>query len=232
MMTRTLATRPALSKARLSPESLEARTMFAAAPLAVTVVDANAVVAVTGTSGADEIHLSLNVTDSNLVDIVSAGVVVHTFDKSLVAAVNIKTGNGNDLVTFDVGLGFGLGLSVSLDGGNGNDTLQGGDGPELLVGGKGKDILAGGAGNDRLFGKAGIDNLDGGADDDVLSGGKGRDLLAGGLGADVFLDLDRLTELLDFATSEDTRQSAQSFIDGILNLLPDDFAQIPWLLLK
>ena len=223
MTTRT--NRPAL-------ESLEGRTLYAAvAPLAVTVVENNAVVEVTGTRGADEIHLSLSATDSNLVDVVSAGVVIHTFDKSLVATVNIKAGAGNDRVTCDIGLGLGLGLTLTLDGGNGNDTLEGGDAPELLIGGNGKDILSGGAGADRLFGKNGIDLLDGGLDDDFLSGGNGRDILTGGLGADVFLGKDRLTEMLDFAV-DDTRQTAQSLIDGIINIVIDDFAAIPWLLLK
>jgi Ca2+-binding RTX toxin-like protein len=214
-------------------ESLEGRTLYAAVvPLAVTVVETNAVVNVTGTRGADEIHLSLSVADANLVDVVSAGVVIHTFDKSLVAGINIRAGGGNDRVTCDTGLGLSLELAVNLDGGNGNDTLLGGDGPELLVGGNGKDVLTGGAGADRLFGKNGADALDGGLDDDVLSGGRGRDLVAGGFGADIFLDIDRLTELLDFAASDDTRQNAQSLIDGIINIVIDGFGEIPWLLLK
>jgi Ca2+-binding RTX toxin-like protein len=166
------------------------------------------------------------------VDVLSAGVVIHTFDKSLVASVNIKAGAGNDRVTCDGGLGLALDLALNLDGGKGNDTLEGGDGPELLVGGNGKDVLIGGAGSDRLFGKNGADALDGGLDDDVLCGGKGKDLVAGGFGADIFLDIDRLTELLDFATSDDTREHAQSFVDGIFNILFDGLAEIPWLLLK
>ena len=224
MTTRT--NRPAL-------ESLEGRTLYAAvAPLAVTVVETNAVISVTGTRGADEIHLSLNVADSNLVDVLSAGVVVHTFDKSLVAGISIKAGAGNDLITCDTGLGLALELAVNLDGGSGNDTLLGGDGPELLVGGNGKDVLTGGAGDDRLFGKNGVDSLDGGLDDDVLSGGNGRDILTGGFGADIFIGKDRLTELVDFAALEDARRTAQSLIDGIINIVIDDFASIPWLLLK
>jgi Ca2+-binding RTX toxin-like protein len=223
MTTRTYA--PAL-------ESLEGRTLYAAvAPLAVTVVETNGIVEVTGTRGADEIHLSLNVADSNLVDVVSAGVVIHTFDKSLVAAVNVKAGAGSDHVTCDLGLGLGLNLTLTLDGGKGNDVLLGGDGPELMIGGDGKDVLTGGAGADRLFGKNGSDSLDGGEDDDVLCGGKGRDLVAGGFGADVFLDVDGLNELLD-CSLEDTRQHAQSVIDGIIDVVIDGFSEIPWLLLK
>jgi hypothetical protein len=44
--------------------------------------------------------------------------------------------------------------------------------------------------------------------------------------------MDRLTELLDFAASDDTRQDAQSLVDGIFNFLFDGLAEIPWLLLK
>src|SRR4051794_28065542 len=100
-------------------EPLEPRTLYSAVPVpvAVTVVETNAVINVTGTRGADDIHLSLNVADSNLVDVLSAGVVVHTFDKSLVAGINIKGGAGNDRITCDAGLGLALELAVDLDGG-------------------------------------------------------------------------------------------------------------------
>lgn len=220
----TATPRPAL-------EFLEGRTLFAAAPLAVTVTEVNAVVDVTGTRRGDDIHLALNVTDSNLVDVISAGVVVHTFDKTLVAAVNIRAGNGPDRVTCDVGLGLGLGVLVKLAGGNGNDTITGGDDAEDLYGGNGRDFLLGGAGDDMLMGSNGRDQLDGGLDDDFLCGGKGLDLLLGGLGTDVFITIDKLGELADYLDGDDDYASPFEVVDLFGDFL-EGLIEIPWLLLK
>ena len=38
--------------------------------------------------------------------------------------------------------------AVTIDGGNGNDTLLGGDGADTLIGGAGKDFVDGNRGND------------------------------------------------------------------------------------
>ncbi len=76
----------------------------------------------------------------------------------------------------------------------GNDTILGGDGDDLLRGdrnsrspqgnGGGDDLIFGGAGNDRIGGKGGNDQLFGDDGDDVIWGDDGDDLLLGGLGND------------------------------------------------
>ena len=210
-----LAARPAF-------ETLEGRTLFAAAPAAVTVAEVNAMVEITGTRRADEITLSLSVTDSNLVDVVSAGVVIHTFDKSLVAGISVSVGGGNDRVTCDAGLG--LSMLVTLMGGNGNDILTGSDEANHLIGGNGKDTLWGGAGADHLWGNNGKDLLDGGLDDDILEGGNGRDFLCGGLGIDVFLGRDKLAELADYVSGVDEYTNPFAIID----LIDDVLDVLPW----
>jgi Ca2+-binding RTX toxin-like protein len=47
-------------------------------------------------------------------------------------------------------------------------TINGGDGDDTLIGGAGADVLAGNGGNDRLLGGAGVDILDGGPGDNIL----------------------------------------------------------------
>ena len=220
-MTRRNCITPA---ARPAFESLEGRALFAAAPAAVTVAEVDAMIAVTGTRRADEIHLSVNVTDANLVDVVSAGVVVSTFDKSLVAAVTINAGGGNDRVVCDAGVS--LSVVVTLNGGNGNDALTGGGGIDHLIGGNGRDILMGLAGADHLWGNNGKDLLDGGLDDDILEGGNGRDLLTGGLGIDVFLGRDKINELVDYVSGIDEYTNPFAvidIIDDIIDILPWPF---------
>ncbi|ADV60721.1 hypothetical protein Isop_0124 [Isosphaera pallida ATCC 43644] len=69
----------------------------------------------------------------------------------------------------------------------GNDTLDGGDGNDTLDGGAGDDLLHGGIGNDSLLGDSGDDTLEGGDGDDTLEGGSGRNLLDGGAGDDLLV---------------------------------------------
>lgn len=73
---------------------------------------------------------------------------------------------------------------VYLFGGAGNDTLQGSNGDDTLDGGIGNDALVGNAGDDVLVGHDGKDTLIGGAGDDSLLGGEQDDVLVGGFGRD------------------------------------------------
>jgi Ca2+-binding RTX toxin-like protein len=58
----------------------------------------------------------------------------------------LHAGAGNDTITASNGLSSLIGLT--LDGGDGNDTITGGDGADQLIGGTGNDLVAGGRGND------------------------------------------------------------------------------------
>jgi Ca2+-binding RTX toxin-like protein len=58
----------------------------------------------------------------------------------------LHAGAGNDTITASNGLSSLIGLT--LDGGDGNDTITGGDGADQLIGGAGNDLVAGGRGND------------------------------------------------------------------------------------
>jgi serralysin len=68
-----------------------------------------------------------------------------------------------------------IGPSITVDAGEGDDTVLGTNNP---------DTINGHGGNDNLSGNGGADFLDGGADDDALLGGLGNDTMVGGTGND------------------------------------------------
>ena len=186
----------AAREARPTLENLEARTLFAVAP-AVAVLGNDGLLDVTGSRGADDIHVALNTT-TNQLDVTNHGTLLGSFDLSAVTkGVRVDAGNGGDVVLVDAGIT----LDVTLLGGNGKDTLTGGSGKDTLDGGKCKDVLAGGAGDDVLTGGNGKDTLDGGLGDDTLDGGNGRDAMTGGAGND-HLTANRDTEVLDLEAGD------------------------------
>lgn len=68
-----------------------------------------------------------------------------------------------------------LDVPVTLDGGDGSDTLVGGGAGDLLDGDDGRDTLIGLGGRDELRGDDDADRLDGGPGADVIDGGRGTD---------------------------------------------------------
>ncbi|MBD2500053.1 choice-of-anchor I family protein [Anabaena azotica] len=110
---------------------------------------------------------------------------------------------------------FNIEVGITLNGGNGqdtlngksgNDTINGGNGDDVLYGNRGNDTLIGGNGNDVIWGGAGADSLNGGNGNDTLIGGLGKDTLTGGSGSDRFVynafneGTDTIT---DFTTNQD-----------------------------
>jgi Ca2+-binding RTX toxin-like protein len=93
-------------------------------------------------------------------------------------ALVIRTGVGNDTINATSLLGDAVPLT--LDGGDGNDTI---------VGGRGADLLFGGAGNDTVSGSTGSDvaQLGDGDDTFVWNPGDGSDIVHGDAGYDTLL---------------------------------------------
>lgn len=198
-------------------ESLESRTLFAAAPPVATVVEAGGVVDVTGTKKNDDIHVRLNA-DGVTLEVAHNGSVIGSYNASLVTLVRVNGGKGHDNIHLDANVSAiahltGAQGNDTLVGGAGNDqlfgvqgkdNLSGGDGLDILDGAQGKDIMFGGAGDDQLLGGNSADTMDGGDGNDNLDGGKGKDAVTGGLGADVFANSDKTWEIKDLNMSEDT----------------------------
>jgi Ca2+-binding RTX toxin-like protein len=186
-------------------ELLEARTLFAAGPAAVTAAVVDGALQVAGTRRADAISVAASAQDANLIEVRSGagagaggGSLVGAFARAeFPDAVVIAGGKGNDTLSVDPALA----LPAVLSGGPGKDTLSGGASDDVLDGGPGKDRLSGGGGDDALDGGPGRDALDGGPGNDSLSGGPARDAVTGGEGADLFDD-DRVAEVLDRAADE------------------------------
>ena len=68
---------------------------------------------------------------------------------------------------------------VSMNGGDGRDSLRGSVGDDLLIGGRGHDDIEGRNGDDRIRGSRGNDTVDGGEGRDHVSGGSGNDVING-----------------------------------------------------
>ena len=91
----------------------------------------------------------------------------------------LHAGGGNDIIT--AGNGLANLIQLTLDGGEGNDTITGGDGNDTLIGGAGDDQIFGQAGNDRMIWNPGDGS-------DLLEGGDGNDTaeVNGGGAAETF----------------------------------------------
>jgi len=91
--------------------------------------------------------------------------------------ITIEGGDGNDSLS-------GGWANDRIHAGPGNDTVHGGSGNDLITGGEGDDLLEGDSGFDTMFGDGGHDRMSGGSEDDVMYGGDGADWITGQAGDD------------------------------------------------
>jgi Ca2+-binding RTX toxin-like protein len=174
-------------------ELLDRRVMLAAA--AALAADPNVpgaeVLTVTGTSAAEVIRITYNVS-TNDVDVIVDGTTIFSTPTTRVYRIEASGLGGNDEIRVETK------RRASVNGGGGDDTivtaagydtLQGDAGDDVLQGGGGQDFIVGGAGNDTIStgGTAAFLDVDaaiGGDGDDLIVGGSGRDSLEGGAGND------------------------------------------------
>jgi Ca2+-binding RTX toxin-like protein len=90
----------------------------------------------------------------------------------------LNAGGGDDVIT--AGNGLASLIQLTLNGGDGNDTITGGDGNDIINGDAGNDTIIGGRGNDQLFGGTGDDTF-------VWNPGDGSDTIEGGDGTDTLV---------------------------------------------
>ena len=137
---------------------------------------ANNTLIVTGTNGPDVVTLGADATTAQ-VAFGDDPANVHQFNLADFNAISVSLGNGDDQFTEQSAVLSDKALTV--DGGNGNDTITTGDGNDLIFAGNGDDSVDAGRGNDTVF-------LGNGNDFFVWNPGEGSDTVDGGNGhADV-----------------------------------------------
>jgi Ca2+-binding RTX toxin-like protein len=161
----------------------------AAPALAATVATDGTMIAVAGSTEANNIIVSAGI-DGTTVEVSDAAglqagdgcTLNEGFGKIEcpvpTGPIVVHTGGGDDrLAVLGFASGANLDGKVQADLGDGNDTFKGSEFGEAVSGGGGVDTLEGEQGND---------TLDGGAGDDTIDGDRGADTLRGGDGNDTF----------------------------------------------
>jgi Ca2+-binding RTX toxin-like protein len=129
---------------------------------------------ITGTNAADRVDISADPT-SAIVEFNTDPSTIRRFDLTSFNTINVNLGNGDD--HFVQAPSSFADKALTVDGGNGNDTLESGtgDGPGLFIGGNGDDTIKSGDGNDVIFAGAGNDFVDGNHGNDIAFLGAGDD---------------------------------------------------------
>jgi len=131
---------------------------------------------VEGTTGSDDIRVTLPSPDTLLVTINTGQ--SKQFDLADVTSILVRPKAGDDFVI----IGPTITIRAEVRGWSGNDTILGGGGDDDLLGGGGTDYIQGRGGNDLIRGQHGDDYLLGQGGDDTIDGMIGNDLLSGGSG--------------------------------------------------
>jgi Ca2+-binding RTX toxin-like protein len=164
----------ALLAASLSIGTDVARAAYTAQVRAGTLV-------VDGNAASDKLSLRLQPGAPNTLqlDVGEDGTSDFSFDRSTFTAISVDAGKGDDEIRIDQSGGAFADEAITLNGGDGNDTLIGGSGAETFFGGKGDDFVDGNIGADTAFLGTGDDHFqwDPGDGSDVVEGGAGQDVL-------------------------------------------------------
>src|SRR6476469_4422149 len=134
-----------------------------------------------GNAASDKLSLRLAPGAPNILqlDVGEDGTADFSFDRSTFTAIAVDAGRGDDEVRIDQSGGAFTDEAITLNGGDGNDTLIGGSGAETFFGGKGDDFVDGNIGADTAFLGSGDDRFqwDPGDGSDAVEGQAGNDTL-------------------------------------------------------
>ena len=133
---------------------------------------ANGTLVVNGTNGPDVVTVNADATEVQ----VTVNANQSRFNLTDFNAISVALSNGNDQFTEQSVVLADKHLTV--DGGNGDDTIKTGDGADVISGGNGNDTVDAGKGADTVF-------LGNGNDFFVWTPGEGSDVVDGGNGNDV-----------------------------------------------
>jgi len=167
-----IAAGPASATASITPNSTPPSSARSTGPAASV---ANQTLTVIGTDGPDQVTLTPG--DPNLLQVKFGSGFERRFDRATFTTIFVSLGGGDD--QFSVAAPNFNDKALTVDGGDGNDTIVGSDGNDLLFGGNGNDALRGGKGADTAFLGSGQDTFqwDPGDGSDVVDGGRGFDTL-------------------------------------------------------
>ena len=138
--------------------------------------------AIVGNADSDSLVLRLQAGSPNIleVDVGADGTADFAFDRSTFTAIDVRAKGGDDEVRIDQSGGAFTDEQITIDGGDGADTLIGGSGAETFIGGAGPDFVDGNQGQDLALLGGGADRFqwDPGDSSDVVEGQAGNDTLA------------------------------------------------------
>jgi hypothetical protein len=146
---------------------------------------------ITGTNASERLALRLQAGAPGVLDVDFGddGTAEFSFDRATFSRINVLLRGGDDQFRVDQANGAFPDEALTVDGGNGNDTLNGGDGAEVFYGGNGNDSVDGNKGNDTAYLGNGADifTWDPGDGSDIVEGQNGVDTLHFN-GADIALE--------------------------------------------
>ncbi len=140
---------------------------------------ANDTLTVTATQASELLALRLQAGAPGVleVDFGDDGTADFSLDRATFSRIDVLLRAGDDQFRIDQVNGAFPDEALTVDGGNGNDTMNGGDGVEVFYGGNGADSVDGNRGNDTAY-------LGNGTDSFTWDPGDGSDIVEGQLGVD------------------------------------------------
>jgi hypothetical protein len=142
---------------------------------------ANDALTVTGTNASELLALRLQAGASGVLDVDFGddGTAEFSFDRATFSRIEVFLRGGDDQFRVDQANGSFPEEALTVDGGNGRDTLNGGDGAEVFEGGNGTDSVDGNKGSDTAYLGSGADifTWDPGDGSDIVEGQNGVDTL-------------------------------------------------------
>lgn len=163
-------------------ESLEPRCLLAVTPLIIN--DTQLIVQLETN---DDVTIQAN--SAGELEVLSNGapvIATPTIDVNLLTSISVFGGDGSNRIdlTGITTADFDADLTITVNGGDGNDTIFGSEFADSLIGGNGADSIVGALADDTLEGSNGNDTLEGGAGDDSILGHDGADSIHGDAGDD------------------------------------------------
>ena len=166
-------------------ESLESRCLLAVTPILI-----NGTELLVQLEAGDNVVIQSD--PAGKLEVLSSGLVVNGNPDILTAditSIMVMGGDGSNLIdlTGVTTADFDVALTITVNGGDGGDTILGSEFADSLVGGNGADSITGALADDTLEGSNGNDTLSGGVGDDSILGGDGADSINGDVGNDTVI---------------------------------------------